>query len=51
MLDPTLLMSITAKAEMEEQDRRAKKLKTFNRQREIAPIRSMNKLILGLFHR
>jgi hypothetical protein len=48
MVDPTLLMSITAKAELEESDRRAAKLETFNRQPVIDPSGSMKKVGFGL---
>ena len=48
MVDPTLLMSITAKAELEESDRRAAKLETFNRQPVIEPSGSMKKVAFGL---
>ena len=47
-MDPTLLMSITAKAELEENDRRAAKLKTFNRQPIIDPSGSTKKVGFGL---
>ncbi|MFL7891700.1 MAG: hypothetical protein ACK2UM_05145 [Anaerolineales bacterium] len=48
MLDPTLLMSITARTELEERDRRAQKSKTHNLPREDAPSRSMNNVTIGL---
>ncbi|MFC1922078.1 hypothetical protein ACFLY4_02215 [Chloroflexota bacterium] len=48
MVDPTLLMSITAKAEIEEIDRRAAKLGTFNRQPAIDLSELMKKVASGL---
>jgi hypothetical protein len=48
MVDPTLLMSITARTELEERDRRAAKLRISNRQQVNNRSGVMKKVAFGL---